>query len=177
MKIITAPEIYNDKRNHIKCFLAGGITNCSNWQKAVIKNIEEYALDTKVDLRYLDIYNPRRDNFPINNPNAAEEQIKWEFDYLEKCDIFSMYFCNSSSVQPICMYELGRNISEKMYKYMTTWTHRIIISVEKGYKREQDVIIQTQLATDNMTNPMIYATPELHAQAIVNNYYWLIKNT
>ena len=177
MKIIIAPEIYIDKKDHIKCFLAGGITNCPEWQKAVIKNIEEYALDTKVNLKYLDIYNPRRDNFPIHDPNAAEEQIKWEFNYLEKCDIFSMYFCNALSDQPICMYELGRNISEKMSKCQDTWKHRIIISVEKGYKREQDVLIQTKLATNNIIKPLTYATPELHAQAIVNNYYWLVKNT
>lgn len=177
MKIITAPEIYNDKKNHIKCFLAGGITNCSNWQKTVIENIEEYALDTKVDLKYLDIYNPRRDNFPINNPNAAEEQIKWEFNYLENSDIFSIYFCNAPSDQPICMYELGRNISEKINEYMNTYPYRIIISIEKGYKREQDILIQTKLATNNIIKPLTYATPESHAQAIVDNYYWLIKNT
>ena len=176
MKIITAPEIYNDN-NSIKCFLAGGITNCPNWQEEVIKNIEEYALDIKIDLKYLNIYNPRRNNFPISNPKAAEEQIKWEFNYLEKCDIFSIYFCNAPSDQPICMYELGRNISEKMSEYMATWNHRIIISIEKGYKREQDVIIQTKLATNNNIKPITFATPELHAQAIVDNYYWLIRNT
>ena len=38
MKIITAPEIYRDSSN-IACFLAGGITNCPNWQNEVIKNI------------------------------------------------------------------------------------------------------------------------------------------
>lgn len=38
MKIVTAPEIYKDNSN-ITCFLAGGITNCPNWQNEVIKNI------------------------------------------------------------------------------------------------------------------------------------------
>lgn len=174
MKIITAPEIYKNDSN-IACFLAGGITNCPNWQDEVIKNIKEYSSSENIDLKYLDIYNPRRANFPIDNPNAAQEQIEWEFKYLEKCDIFSMYFCNAPSDQPICMYELGRNISEIKNEYMGTWGHRIIVSVEKGYKREQDVLIQTRLATNNIIKPFSYATPMSHAMAIVNNYNWLMR--
>ena len=174
MKIITAPEIYKNDSN-IACFLAGGITNCPNWQDEVIKNIKEYSSSENIDLKYLDIYNPRRANFPIDNPNAAQEQIEWEFKYLEKCDIFSMYFCNAPSDQPICMYELGRNISEIKNEYMGTWGHRIIVSVEKGYKREQDVLIQTRLATNNIIKPFSYATPMSHAIAIVDNYNWLMK--
>lgn len=174
MKIITAPEIYKNDSN-IACFLAGGITNCPNWQDEVIKNIKEYASSENIDLKYLDIYNPRRANFPIDNPNAAQEQIEWEFKYLEKCDIFSMYFCNAPSDQPICMYELGRNISEIKNEYMGTWGHRIIVSVEKGYKREQDVLIQTRLATNNIIKPFSYATPMSHAIAIVDNYVWFMR--
>lgn len=174
MKIITAPEIYKNDSN-IACFLAGGITNCLNWQDEVIKNIKEYSSSENIDLKYLDIYNPRRANFPIDNPNAAQEQIEWEFKYLEKCDIFSMYFCNAPSDQPICMYELGRNISEIRNEYMGTWGHRIIVSVEKGYKREQDVLIQTRLATNNIIKPFSYATPMSHAIAIVDNYNWLMR--
>ena len=175
MKIITAPEIYKDNSN-ITCFLAGGITNCPNWQDEVIKNIKEYSFSKNIDLKYLDIYNPRRVNFPIDNPNAAQEQIEWEFKYLEECDIFSMYFCNAPSDQPICMYELGRNISEIKNEYMGTWEHRIIVSVEKGYKREQDELIQIRLATNNIIKPLPFATPMLHAITIVNNYDWLMRN-
>lgn len=174
MKIITAPEIYKNDSN-IACFLAGGITNCPNWQDEVIKNIKEYSSSENIDLKYLDIYNPRRANFPIDNPNAAQEQIEWEFKYLEKCDIFSMYFCNAPSDQPICMYELGRNISEIRNEYIGTWGHRIIVSVEKGYKREQDVLIQTRLATNDIIKPFSYATPMSHAIAIVDNYNWLMR--
>lgn len=175
MKIITAPEMYKDNSN-ITCFLAGGITNCPNWQNEVIKNIQEYSSYMNIDLKYLDIYNPRRVNFPIDNPNAAQEQIEWEFKYLEECDIFSMYFCNAPSDQPICMYELGRNISEIKNEYMGTWEHRIIVSIEKGYKREQDVLIQTRLATNDIIKPLSFASPISHALAIVNNYNWLLKN-
>ena len=87
-----------------------------------------------------------------------------------------MYFCNAPSDQPICMYELGRNISEIKSEYMGTWEHRIVISIEKGYKREQDVLIQTKLATNNIIKPLPFATPMSHAIAIVNNYDWFMRN-
>ena len=83
----------------------------------------------------------------LNDPNAAEEQIKWEFNMLEQCDIFSMYFCAGESDQPICMYELGRNICRMQMRFPTNLEMRLAITVEKGYKRETDIRVQTSLAT------------------------------
>lgn len=144
MKVITAPTIYTPKENEISLFLAGGITNCSNWQNEIIQRIERLRPD---DLdNDLIIYNPRRENFPIHQSSAAEEQIRWEFNNLNQMDIFSMYFCAGESDQPICMYELGRYISQMQIRFPTDWNHRIIISVEDGYKRINDVLIQTKLA-------------------------------
>ena len=85
MKVITAIEEYKRKNNDIFVFLAGGITNCQEWQNKII-NILKNEDDNLI------IFNPRRKNFPINDPTASFEQIKWEFNYLEQCDIFSMYF-------------------------------------------------------------------------------------
>lgn len=144
MKIITAPTIYTPKENEISLFLAGGITNCSNWQNEIIQRIERLRPDD-ID-NDLIIYNPRRENFPIHQSSAAEEQINWEFNNLSRMDIFSMYFCAGESDQPICMYELGRYISQMQIRFPTDWHHRIIISVENGYRRINDVLIQTKLA-------------------------------
>ena len=145
MKIITAPEHYDPISTDILVFLAGGITNCENWQKECIKQLEEryHGTDNLV------VFNPRRENFPINDPSASLQQIQWEFDAIERCDIFSMYFCSGESDQPICMYELGRNILRIQNRFPLDWEKRIVISVERGYKRKQDVLIQTDLATNN----------------------------
>ena len=140
MKVITCPDEYTKSEKDIFCFLGGGITNCPNWQKEVINILQ------KVDPEHLVVFNPRRDNFPINNPNASDEQIQWEYKYLECADIFSMYFCESESDQPICMYELGRNIERMNNRYMINVDRHVIISSEKNYKRVQDVVIQTKLA-------------------------------
>lgn len=143
MKVITAPEYYEPHDKDISVFLAGGITNCPNWQNEVIK-------DLNVDnLSHLIVFNPRRKNFPIEDKSAAYAQIEWEYKMLEKCDIFSMYFSSGESDQPICMYELGRNILRMQMRFPFDWEDRIIISVEDGYRRKQDVLIQTELATNN----------------------------
>lgn len=145
MRVITAPEIYIPQEHDITVFLAGGITNCPDWQSEVIK-------DLNVDNHYLKslvIFNPRRENFPIGDKSAAYAQIEWEYQMLEKCDVFSMYFSSGESDQPICMYELGRNILRMQMRFPADWQDRIIVSVEDGYHRIQDVLIQTELATKN----------------------------
>ena len=81
-------------------------------------------------------------------------------------DIFSMYFCDSESVQPICMYELGRNIIRIQNRFPSDWEKRIVISVEDGYRRKADVLIQTELATLNKVFVDANASPDLHAQYI-----------
>lgn len=160
MKVITAVENYYPTRTDILCFLAGGITQCADWQKEVIKELEKY------DAPNLVVFNPRRENFPIWNPNASQEQIEWEFHWLEQMDIFSMYFSAGESVQPICMYELGRNLALMANRGIT---HQCVISVEKGYKREQDVVIQTKLATKQ---DLVFtdANPVIHAKRILDIY-------
>lgn len=165
MKIVTAPDKPNVIYSNEKIFLAGGITNCDDWQDKVIDHLYNSLGVNGWDTSNLVIFNPRRKNFPINDPNAAYEQIKWEFCALNSCNIFTMYFCNSDSIQPICMYELGRNIAkiENEYKDTVRWKQRIIVSVEDGYKRSQDVIIQCALAGIFVYE---HATPETHAQAI-----------
>lgn len=154
-QIITAPSIELPKFTSV--FLAGGITNCKEWQKAVI---EELASED------ISFFNPRQEHFDVSDKNASYKQILWEFERLEKMDIFSMYFCNDNSDQPICMYELGRNIVRMQNRFPSDWEKRIVISVEDGYKRKADVYIQTELATLNEVFVDGNATPDVHAQYI-----------
>ena len=168
MKVFTAPEEgIRLKIDEIAVFLAGGICNCPDWQKEVInqlKTIEENG----EDLSHLVVFNPRRENFPIDDPSASGVQIKWEFDMLNRAKIFSMYFCNSPSDQPICMYELGRNLMKHSKEL-------VVITVEEGYCRKNDVIIQTELAT--MSNDVVHVVNDSleenckdHALRILNIY-------
>lgn len=128
-------------------FLAGGITGCRNWQDDVCLAFAAKAKLHNDHTNYA-FLNPRRENFPIDDPNASYEQIKWEFDHLEKCDCFSMFFCKDR-IQPICLYELGRNLERMKQRFPDDWMNRIIITAHKDYERLQDVLIQTKLATDD----------------------------
>ena len=174
MRIITAPNYYEPFTIDIRVFLAGGITNCPDWQQKILKQLEDnYVYDSLV------VFNPRRENFPIGDKTAAYTQIAWEFEMLEKCDIFSMYFSSGDSDQPICMYELGRNILRMQMRFPTDWQDRIVISAEDGYRRKQDVLIQTGLATQGkvFVNTQISSQICLaeHADNIVRAYKNLLS--
>ena len=150
-QIIVAPN--DEEPIYTSVFLAGGISGCRDWQREVIE-----------ELKYADlsVFNPRREYFDITNKKASHEQIKWEFERLEQMDIFSMYFCNSYSDQPICMYELGRNILRMQNRFPRDWQMRIAVGIEEGYMREDDVIIQLSLCAPGA---FVYsnADPKAHA--------------
>lgn len=133
MKVITAPD--HLVTHDVKVFLAGGITGSEHWQDKVINELEKLA--TYHDLRNVIVYNPRRENFDVKDPDAEIEQIKWEHDYLTRCDIVSYFFAACESLQPITLYELGR--------YGMSKETEPVITVQKGYLRERDVLIQTAL--------------------------------
>lgn len=82
-------------------------------------------------------YNPRRKNFPMDNPNAAEEQIVWEYNHLKTADII-VFWLASGTLNPIVLYELGiwGNATNKP----------IIIGIDPKYERKLDVLVQTKLA-------------------------------
>lgn len=175
-KVFEAPQLYQRESNDVFCFLAGGITGCPDWQKDIINSFEGFIKD---NIKNLVLFNPRRENFPIHDPNAANEQISWEFKYLEQMDIFSMYFCNCNSDQPICMYELGRNIAKMQQRFPNDWMNRIVITVEEGYKRQADVEIQTKLATNGAVVAKVFKDHDeaikSHAYEIYQSYLTLSK--
>jgi hypothetical protein len=128
-------EVYNiQKLQSKKVFLAGGITNCPDWQSELIEKIKYY--DNAV------IYNPRRKNFPMDNPNASEEQIAWEYEHLRDADMIIFWFAKGS-LNPIVLYELGRwgNSSNK----------KIVVGGDPEYERRKDVSIQTLLSRPDTT--------------------------
>ena len=163
MKVITAPELYIPQDYHVSCFLAGGITNCPDWQSEAIKQLYGFTFGSLDPV----IFNPRRENFPIWDKSAAYAQIEWEYQMLEKCDVFSMYFSSGESDQPICMYELGRNIVRMQMRFPIDWEKRIVIDIEDGYRRKKDVIYQTLMATGSSAFIDSNSNPQDHASNIL----------
>jgi hypothetical protein len=66
-----------------------------------------------------------------------------------------MYFSGGESDQPICMYELGRNLERMKQRFPDDWWERIIITCDANYKRVSDVAIQTALATDKKVKVVV----------------------
>lgn len=158
--VITAPDD-SGSNYRLNVFLAGGITNCSDWQSKVIGQLlkERCLSDT-----YVTIFNPRREEWDMNSGEEESiKQIEWEARRFLKSNIISFYFCNSESPQSITLFELGRYATLVKKMYMDSWKDRIIVSIENGYSRELDVETQCRLMGIKVfTN----ATPESHAQAI-----------
>ena len=140
MKVYQAPDKVDwfDTAKKKSIFLAGGITGCPNWQFDMIWELNNLANSGLYELGGLVIFNPRRDDFDVNDSKATIEQIKWEHKCLEKCDICSFFFPASDTDQPITLYELGKNKS----------MHSCVVGIQEGYKRAEDVRVQLTLDGD-----------------------------
>ena len=109
-------------------FLAGGISNCPDWQSTI-----SCMFDKKYSL-----FNPRRPNMTVFKKEDSDYQIEWECKYLDFCDHIIFWF-PKESVCPITLFELG--------KYTAT-DKNIVIGIEKGYTRSFDIIKQMSMLTN-----------------------------
>ena len=110
-------------------FLAGGITDCPDWQSQAVALLGSLSIV---------IFNPRRADFPIHDPGAASEQINWEFTHLSRAQVILFWFPDSGPTpQPIALYELGRHVA---------LGHRVAVGADPAYVRRADVLIQLGLA-------------------------------
>ncbi len=129
---------YTDAK-YMSIFLAGGISNCPNWQKEVADSLNEYDIT---------VYNPRRKNFPIDIKEESEKQIKWEFDKIRKADIIVFWF-SYATLNPITLFEYGAALERNQ---------KIIVGIHPDYKRKIDVEIQTKLKQNDIT--IVYSIPK-----------------
>jgi hypothetical protein len=125
MQYIEAPAEYHP-RGSPSVFLAGGITGCGDWQSRIAEMLR--ATDWVV-------LNPRRSRFPVDDPSAAAEQIRWEFRHLRRATARLFWF-PSATLCPIALYELGA---------WSVATGPLFVGVDPAYARRVDVEIQTKL--------------------------------
>lgn len=154
MNILICPEEIKtvDTYNSIKVFLAGGIFGCRDWQSEVIDKLKK-SINKETPVTIL---NPRRPYFDVKDTNIQEEQVIWEYKYLEQSDIISFWF-SKETLNPITLYELG--------KWGNSTNKPICIGIEVGYEKANDVLIQTLLARKNI---QIVFTLEDHIKNILN---------
>lgn len=144
MHVLEAPQrIPKELKDNKSLFLAGGITNCPDWQSNLIQLLEKY--ETTEDLL---VFNPRRAT-PLPEQHA-HEQIKWEYERLHDADVISFWF-SAGSLNPITLYELGM--------WGNSRDRRVCIGIDPDYEREFDVVWQTFLARPEIN--IVYSLSDL----------------
>lgn len=148
MLYIEAPEVYKEQDNLKTIFLAGGITNCPDWQSELVNMLR------KCDVV---LFNPRRKHFPIDDQKAANGQIKWEYEHLRKADSILFWF-PKESICPIALYELG------------AWSMTdipLFIGAHPEYVRRVDIEVQTKLVRPSLK---IVDSLILLSEIVINNF-------
>lgn len=125
-RYVEAPEEYDGPGPSL--FLAGGITGTFDWQADVSGRLADLPLV---------LLNPRRRNFPIDDPTAAEGQIGWEFRHLRRATAVLFWF-PPETLCPIALFELGGRVQVR--------EQPLFVGTHPGYQRRLDVEVQLRLA-------------------------------
>ena len=110
-------------------FLAGTIDNGNSidWQTHISNKVHEICDDEII------FYNPRREDWDTTwgeNSKELINQINWELDHLEKCDLIVMKLL-SNSKSPISLLEIG----------LFSKSNKLVVLCEKGFYRYTNVKI------------------------------------
>jgi len=135
---IEAPNSTFGVKNFL--FIAGGISDCPDWQKDVSDKL-------LTSLDNITVLNPRRKNFPIHDPSAAETQITWEYLNLTRANAILFWF-PKETLCPIVLYELGFQLG-RFITYPQKYRDELpalFIGTHPEYQRRLDVIVQAKLA-------------------------------
>ena len=126
---LEAPIQDDDPLEGLCIFLAGGISNCWNWQNHAAAQL----LSSKV---FDYVVNPRRKDFDVTNKLETSRQIKWEYKHLDECS-HVMFWFTDDTVQPITLFELGKMIGTDK---------KIYVGCNPQYERQLDVVEQLALS-------------------------------
>jgi len=107
-------------------FLAGGITDAENWQTQLIDSLQGIKAT---------ILNPRRKDFPMDDPNAGKQQIEWEYRHMEQADLIAFWF-PPQTLCPIALFELGVCCESRV---------PLVVGTDLNYARRFDVNTQLGL--------------------------------
>lgn len=125
----TGHSIYHRDLKMPKFFLAGGITNCPEWQIELLGKLKKQPAI---------FYNPRRpEGFePSKTGEHARIQIQWEHERILDSDFVVFWFSRGSD-NPIVLFEYGKQLARDPWN--------IILGIDPEYPRAFDVKEQTSL--------------------------------
>jgi Nucleoside 2-deoxyribosyltransferase like len=139
MKVITCPDRAHSAEETtilaVWVFVAGGISNCPDWQKEMIARFKDVGDD-------LVMINPRRTSFKIEDPAESSFQIEWEREHLNTCDAIIFWF-PFQTLCPITLFELG--VAATQVRDVP-----IFVGCHPAYERKFDVEKQLSLITPSV---------------------------
>lgn len=128
-QIIKSPEALGTP-SYLSIFLAGGISDCPDWQEEVAQRL---AAETDAI-----IYNPRRVDFDMSAyEEVSKMQIIWEWHALRMSTVNFFWF-PEETLCPITLLEYGSAMERLHPGALMCGTH-------PNYKRRFDVKMQNEL--------------------------------
>lgn len=128
-KIVTSPApLEPSAKNAV--FLAGGISNCADWQSGVA---ERLAANTGAV-----VYNPRRLDFDMKAyEEISRQQINWEYHALRMAPV-NLFWFPPETLCPITLFELG-SAMERLH------AGALMVGCHPDYQRRFDIEVQMNL--------------------------------
>lgn len=124
MHVIEAPQEYQGHAPAV--FLAGGISDTENWQREIIHALRDTAGV---------LLNPRRAEFPMDDPDAGRVQIEWEHRHLRRAGLVAFWF-PPQTLCPIALFELGLCVESGI---------PLAVGTHPDYARRFDIEVQMRL--------------------------------
>ena len=129
--LYTSPDPLPPSFRNPSVFIAGGISNCPDWQSEIISvmNTEKF-----------DVVNPRRNTGVDHTGAIAEAQITWEHRALSMVDACVFWF-PCETLCPITLFECGSMLTRAYYHDV-----KLAIGWHPDYQRAFDLEVQINLA-------------------------------
>jgi hypothetical protein len=124
-------------------FIAGGISNCPDWQN---------EMSAMLDTSLYDVVNPRRAGGFDRTGVTAEEQITWEHRALSLIDACIFWF-PCETLCPITLLELGKMLHRAQH-------HNVMLAIgwHPDYQRAFDLEVQIRLENPE-SKYLLHAAP------------------
>ncbi|MBC7809361.1 MAG: nucleoside 2-deoxyribosyltransferase domain-containing protein [Akkermansiaceae bacterium] len=122
--VLTAPEEKMIATPSL--FLAGGISDCGDWQSEMIALLADSGWS---------LLNPRREVFDVHDATVSEAQIAWEYRYLRQATAVLFWF-PPETLCPITLFELGGALERSA---------PVFVGCHPNFARRDDVRVQVAL--------------------------------
>jgi hypothetical protein len=122
-------------------FVAGGISNCPDWQSDIIRFMATNLYD---------VVNPRRETGFDTTGATAREQIEWEHEALSKVDSCIFWF-PCETLCPISLFELSKQLLRAKQQSV-----KLVVGWHPNYARAFDLKVQIELENIPKDN-LLYA--------------------